>query len=263
MNFSTADSGEALGGASLVMKAIQDKVYSPALSNVFTVCELPCTGEAHQQYMACTDSTIDSCVSQNCNGNDVIIDMWINASVVAPNDYINATIHFNCLNDRSVYSINYNNGSGTWESISCVQCPSDGIGEAEEEGGTHSAVFQVDSNPGTHWMRGVVSYDSGAGATCPETCTTGTYGDNDDMNFTVANLTQDVQNVGLVNISLKDEDDDYLIFNLTGLQNLSNELVLTDVFGKIGKSALDDYYKLGNGTLGKVSDLSGNNWTVG
>lgn len=127
--------------------------------------------------VGCTNNVMDDCPTSPenaCDTTEVIDTITINGTAFAPGDFINVTIQYDCYSADDEVSISYNNGSG-WVNKVCFDCSGAG------DNYIYSTTFQLDSNPGMHWVRASVNYNENI---CPFTCAKNYY-DNDDVNFTV------------------------------------------------------------------------------
>ena len=131
-----------------------------------------------QSTSGCTDLTMDECQAGDegiwCN-SEYVDWVKVNGTTFYPGDTINATIRVKCDSSAEV-SISYNNGS-EWVSKFCQTCGALGYH-------IYNVSFELDKNPGEHWVRGSVD----SGGTCNFTCADGNFADNDDVDFRVINL---------------------------------------------------------------------------
>lgn len=255
--FGGLTTGESLGSASLLLKARQYASYSPTISYDSHGCGRDCTGlpNVTSNYY-CTQHTFNGCTASTCNGNDAIIDIWTNGTVFRPGDTVNVTVNYRSFDATSIEVIAYYNGTG-WRQVYCYAAPAKYLSWG---GATFSYAFKLDNITGNHTIRAIASYTN-QGQICGDvgTCWTGTLGDNDDLNVTVASATPE-RPLADVNLTMRDQDDDYLLLNVSNMQNLSNTKFTTDLFGVMGTSMSDEYYEMGNGSTGAVSGLPVNAW---
>ena len=121
------------------------------------------------------DNTFNDCET-GTNSDEAVDEIWINVTDIKAGDTVNAICQFSVWNADDLY-IWYYNGTG-WRNL---------MQDLDTTYGTttinKSVVFVADDNPGTHWVRCGLTYNS---ATETDACAnTGTYYDNDDINFTV------------------------------------------------------------------------------
>jgi len=135
-----------------------------------------------------TDATTDTCVDSTSAGYMAVRDIYFDASALHPGDTMNVNCENWCYSTLTRVAIAYNNGTG-WRQIQSGSCVVSGSGDSACTTAGHawnySAAITVDNVIGPHSIRCMEQYNTLFTAT--QTCTTASYGDNDDLNFTVAN----------------------------------------------------------------------------
>ena len=252
MNVSFNSLGENLQTSNIQFRLfkISGGGYNPSLNSTPKTC----SDTWGQSCNGCTNNVMDSCYS-SCS-TEYVKEVSVNGSVFAPGDTVEVTMNYHC--DVDFYSLNtisisYNNGFGWinkyFESF-LTACPSGGDK-------TKKINLQLSENPGVHYIRGSISFGMGA----PFTCVEGTSGDNDDVSLIVSSFSQQINKSGDLIITLRDEDDDYLLYTLNNFTNSFPSSFFSDITGRIGSSINNDRYHIGDGSDDLITNLPSNNWT--
>jgi hypothetical protein len=125
----------------------------------------------------CTDGTSGTYLDDESLENITI--RSLNGSNFRAGDTVEMIITGNCLNDGSEDNINFvyaNTSSVTpnWKVMHSLTCPAGGTVQV-------SYSFVLENRTGIHSVRGILQYQGVAG----DTCGTGAYDDNDDLEFLV------------------------------------------------------------------------------
>ena len=128
-----------------------------------------------------TDATSDSCTDGSSTEYMWVENIYVDKTEVAIDDTVTVTCEICCYSGSTGWGIAYNNGS-SWEMQSTGTC-TDGSGvSACTDLENFSKTVEVDDIEGDHSFRCLQKW-SGAPT---NTCNSGTYDDNDDINITVA-----------------------------------------------------------------------------
>jgi len=191
-----------------------------------------------------TDATIDSCTDATQTTYMSVQNVYLDASSVSPGDTITVNCEINCYSSSTRVAIAYNNGTG-WRNVYTGSCSISGAGGSSCPTGRDvntTLGITVDNVIGTHTVRCMEQWSTSFTST--STCTTGSYADNDDMEFEVvsavtgptinSNITSpatvDISDNVIVtaNVTYASSTIGSVVFNVT---NSSGALVITNQNG--------------------------------
>ncbi len=181
-----------------------------------------------------TDATADGCQDGTSNDWMHLEDIYINGTSFVFGDVVEVKCNVCCYSPGTEYSIAYSNGTG-WVNIAYGNCNSGSGSQTCTGFENKSATFAVDSIEGNHSVRCIESWTGCEGA---QTCCSGTYDDNDDLNFSVFSGTGGWQN------------DSWSAFPSGGTEDWSN--ITKTVNSTVGATVAWKFY---------ANDTSGN-WNV-
>ena len=127
----------------------------------------------------CTDYILGpACAgASSCDGTDTVVDIWLNATNYTSSQTVGITMGVFCYGSTDDVMIWYYNGASWNNEFASTNCNGNGQGYWNI---TDSVT--ITGSTGTHYIRGIVGYD---GPFSDDHCYTGTYGDNDDIEFEV------------------------------------------------------------------------------
>ncbi len=158
----------------------------------------------------CTNNILaDSCTgASSCDGTDAVVDLWLNGTSFHPTDKINVTMAVRCDGVGDEVKIWYYNGSVWNEEFYDATCDYPGTV------GNYSINVNITSSNATQYIRGQVTFGTLNGS---NQCYNGTFGDDDDINFSV--VAETTNQYGYV-IGKGWEANVTVPTGLTGLQDL-------------------------------------------
>jgi len=142
-------------------------------------CGNDCSGGdyTYPSTASCTDHILATACggASSCDGTDTVVDIWLNGTTFKSTDMIGVTMGVMCYGTGDEIKIWYYNGSVWNEEFYDATCAGQGYHNITDS-------IQITSSAEAQTIRGQVTYGTLSG---DDECYTGTYGDNDDINFTV------------------------------------------------------------------------------
>ncbi len=120
-----------------------------------------------------SDNTFDTCPTSSSANDEHVIEVYVNATTVTANDWIEAKCGMDPFSISNEHYIWYYNTTA-WRMLLSGNSP----GSANYN---LSTVFRLNNTPGTHWIRCIIDWD-GENDFCADL---GSFFDNDDVNITV------------------------------------------------------------------------------